>query len=242
MKNLAKLNPILRSQMKKKSHKKIAKEWQSVQTQGPFTAQIKNTNKQHQIDKIFQYRAKKKNGGGRKNIKFTRLLSKIVAAINPSDQLTRDRWQGVKIKEKNEAERVERKQRRGEEVVGRQNEMNIRLFILWPGSRNSILSAPPGFGISRHDFSRSVSPSRAFLFLLTAKCIDNICFRSSLQPHSCQSFFCSATTTFVAGPSPPPAFISERDHGEIGKDVEIIANVVAGHVLRVESKFSCEAK
>lgn len=148
----------------------------------------------------------------------------------------------MKIKEKNEAERVERKQRRGEEVVGRQNEMNIRLFILWPGSRNSILSAPPGFGISRHDFSRSVSPSRAFLFLLTAKCIDNICFRSSLQPHSCQSFFCSATTTFVAGPSPPPAFISERDHGEIGKDVEIIANVVAGHVLRVESKFSCEVK
>ena len=39
--------------------------------------------------------------------------------------------------------------------------MNIRLFILWPGSRNSILSeTPPGFGISRHDFSRSISPSR----------------------------------------------------------------------------------
>lgn len=56
---------------------------------------------------------------GRKNTKFTRLLSKIVAAINPSDQLTRDRWQGVKIKEKNEAERVERKQRRGEWRSGR---------------------------------------------------------------------------------------------------------------------------
>ena len=93
-----------------------------------------NTNKQHQINKIFQYRAKrKKNGrrreGWRKNIKFTRLLSKIVeAAINPSDQLTRDRWQGVKIKKKNEAERVERKQRRGEGVAER-NEYSSIYFM-----------------------------------------------------------------------------------------------------------------
>lgn len=42
-----------------------------MQTQGPFTAQIKNTNKQHQIDKIFQYRAKrKKTEGGRVEEKY----------------------------------------------------------------------------------------------------------------------------------------------------------------------------
>lgn len=123
-------------------------------------------------------------------------------------------------------ERAERKQRRGEGVVGRQNGMNIRLFILCrPGSRNSILS---GFGISSHDFSRSVSPSRAFLFLLAAKCIDNICFRSSLQPHSCQSFFCSAAT-FVASLR---FYFGTR---EIGNDVEIIANAVAGHASNQNS-------
>lgn len=115
-----------------KSHKKIAKEWQSVQTQGPIHKQTRiNNTRSIKYSNIEQ--KEKKNGrrreGWRKNIKFTRLLSKIVeAAINPSDQLTRDRWQGVKIKEKNEAERVERKQRRGEEVAER-NEYSSIYFM-----------------------------------------------------------------------------------------------------------------
>lgn len=116
-----------------KSHKKIAKEWQSVQTQGPIHKQTRiNNTRSIKYSNIEQ--KGKKNGrrreGWRKNIKFTRLLSKIVeAAINPSDQLTRDRWQGVKIKEKNEAERVERKQRRGEGVAERNEYSSIYFMV-----------------------------------------------------------------------------------------------------------------
>lgn len=48
-----------------------------------------NTKKQHQIDKIFQYRAKKKRkGGGEEKYKIHQAV--VEAAINPSDQLTRD--------------------------------------------------------------------------------------------------------------------------------------------------------
>lgn len=48
-----------------------------------------NTKKQHQIDKIFQYRAKKKKGGGGEE-KYKIHQAVVEAAINPSDQLTRD--------------------------------------------------------------------------------------------------------------------------------------------------------